>query len=363
MFDFIPLKYYTDLYYIALAVILAVACLYLNKHRLTASSNIFTINMLTFFLLFLGCVYMGMRPISGFYFGDMSTYNQYFLRIQQQGISAVPKTDYVFNYFMYLCTLVMTNKMYFIVLAVIYVWPLYYVAKINFNKGAFYLLFFLMGSFSFWAYGTNGLRNGIATSVFLLVFATKNRIVQIAILFLAFGIHSSMIIPIAALVVAYLVKNTKYLVFGWLAAIPVSLIAGGTLQVLFSGLMQDDRTSYLTAGNVNDDTFSGTGFRWDFVLYSAAAVYAGWYYIFKKNYRDQRYLLIYGTFLIANAFWIIVIKANFSNRFAYLSWFLMGLVIGYPLLKEYMFKDHNTKIIYILLSYFAFTFLMNVIIY
>lgn len=363
MFDFVSISSYSDTYYYILLVILLISILYLFKYRMTESSNIITIGVLNFVLIILATLYIGSREISGFYFGDMATYNRTFLQIQKQGYTAIPEKDFLFYYFMYICTLVMNNKMYFIIIDILYFLPIYIVSKVNFKNGAFYAIFLLIGSFSYWTYGTNGIRNGLATSCFLLLFATNKKWLQMLILFISVQLHSSMLIPTAAFLVAYFYRNPKNIIYGWLACIPISLIVGGPIQGIFAGLMEDDRTSYLTEGNVNNDNFSSTGFRWDFVIYSASAVFAGWYYIFKKNFEDQRYNLIYCTYVIANAFWILVIKANFSNRFAYLSWFMMALVIIYPLLKQYIFPNQEKALAYIMLAYFGFTFLMNVIIY
>jgi len=119
--------------------------------------------------------------------------------------------------------------------------------------------------------------------------------------------------------------------------------------------------SYLTQGNINGDNFSSTGFRWDFLLYSSAAVYASYYFIYQRNFVDNAYFRLVNIYLTTNAFWILVIQANFSNRFAYLSWFIMGIIICYPLLKELVLRNQNKKTGYIMLAYFSFTFLMNVI--
>lgn len=364
MFDWIPLQYYTDNYYYIILFLLVISILYLLSFTLTDYKNVITIKVLGVILFFLGTLYMGFRPINGEYFGDMISYNSSFLKIQEHGIDAIGKKDRLFFFITYLCTLVMDNKYYFLFMNFLYLLPLIIVSKVNFKKGAFYMVLMLMGSFSFWTYGTNGIRNGLATSCFLLVFSTNKKWLQAVILFISIQLHSSMIIPTAAFLVAYFYRNPKHILYGWLVCIPISLIAGEPIQSLFAGLMEDDRTSYLTEGNKFGDSFSSTGFRWDFVIYSASAVFAGWYYIFKKKFEDQRYNLIYSTYVIANAFWILVIKANFSNRFAYLSWFMMALVIFYPLLKQYLFqKNHQKVLIYIMLAYFGFTFLMNVIIY
>lgn len=50
-----------------------------------------------------------------------------------------------------------------------------------------------------------------------------------------------------------------------------------------------------------------------------------------------------------------------DNRFAYLSWFMLGLIIVYPLLRRKIIVNQHKKIGLILLIYFGFTFLMNVV--
>jgi hypothetical protein len=64
---------------------------------------------------------------------------------------------------------------------------------------------------------------------------------------------------------------------------------------------------------------------------------------------------------MANAFWILVIRANFSNRFAYLSWFLMAVIVFYPFFKMKFFKKQNKVLAYTILGYFGFTYLMFLI--
>jgi len=99
------------------------------------------------------------------------------------------------------------------------------------------------------------------------------------------------------------------------------------------------------------------------LFYSAFGVFAGWYFIYKKRFEDPFYNQLLNTYLICNGFWILVIRANYSNRFAYLSWFMMGLVIIYPVLKKQLFKNQHWVIGKIIFAYFLFTYLMNVIYY
>ena len=64
-----------------------------------------------------------------------------------------------------------------------------------------------------------------------------------------------------------------------------------------------------------------------------------WYIIFKRRIKvDFNYILLLGVYIYSNAFWVMVIRASFSNRFAYLSWFIYPLVLAYPLLKFPIWK-------------------------
>jgi hypothetical protein len=220
---------------------------------------------------------------------------------------------------------------------------------------------FLITAFSFWAYGTNGIRNGIAGSFFLLGISREKRLWQLVWIILAIGFHKSLILPVGAFVLANFYNNPKKLIYLWLGCIPLSLVAGGFFETFFATLgFEDDRVSYLT--EVADASqFENTGFRWDFLVYSATAVFAGWFYIFKRNYKDKVYFWLYNTYILTNAFWILVIRANYSNRFAYLSWFMISLVIVYPLLKQYIVSKQYKKIGIILFGYFSFTFIMNLL--
>lgn len=361
MFDWIPLDVYAKTHYYIMLFLVILTFLQSQSQSLDSKLNFTYMKVVGWgyftFLLF----YMGLRPISGRYFVDMGTYNQLFIQYANGGqITSV--NDIVFHTFTKISSQIMTANAYFLTCALIYMVPMVAVSKKWFNDYWFYGFLFLVTSFSFWAYGTNGIRNGIAGSLFLLAISREKRIWQIAFIILSIGFHKAMMLPVAAFILANLYNNPKVLIYIWFACIPISLVAGGFFEGFFGTIgLEDERLSYLTEGNVNNDQFASTGFRWDFLLYSATAVFAGWFYIFKKNYRDKIYFWLFNTYILSNAFWILVIRANFSNRFAYLSWFMISLVILYPLLKKYILSKQHKKIGLILLFYFGFTFFMNVL--
>lgn len=351
--DFIPLELYTPLYYYILLLVMLIIFSELNNSGYKKSKLGL---LLVGFIIF----YMGLRPVS-YYFGDMGTYAKIFNDFQYNDTSGF-ENDFVFNFFMKFSSNIMSINFFFLTCAFLYVFPLFLICKKWFENYWFYAFLMLVGSFSFWSYGTNGIRNGIATSLFLLAISRDKKLFQILWIVLAIGVHKSLLLPTLGYVIAQFYNKPKVMVAFWLICIPLSLAAGGFWENFFAGLgFEDDRLSYLTEGNVNEDEFSSTGFRWDFLLYSAAGVYSGWYFIVKKGLEDKIYFWLFNTYVFANAFWILVIRANFSNRFAYLSWFMMALVIIYPFLKKQLVPKQNKVLAFVILIYYAFTFLMNAI--
>lgn len=324
--------------------------------------SIQTFNVLGYIVVIGLTLYMGLRPISGHYFGDTANYAvTYYL--MQAGENPKIEKDYMFNYFMKWCSNFMNIHSFYLLLDFLYILPYVLFSKKYFKRYWFFAMFMFISSFSFWSAGTNGLRNGIGTSFFILGLYYYNRkMVMYALFALGFFMHASVIIPIAAFVVARLYRNPKFYMLVWFAAIPLSLAGGEAWNTFFAGLGFEDRTAgYLTDSDSNLEQFSQTGFRWDFLMYSALAIFAGWYFIFKKKLKDDFYIYIFGTYAIANAFWILVITAAFSNRFAYLSWFLMPVVIAYPMFRYRIWKNQYKIFGIILVLYFMFTYLLNVI--
>lgn len=351
-FDFIPVELYGVFFYYAMLVVVIVIFFDLFERFKTSSFG----RLFVWILI----IYIGFRPVSGIWFGDMITYNRLFLNYQQ-GMFIMSTKDLLFHLFTKWCSGFMTAPFFFLTCATLYIYPMYIVSKKWFKDYWFYSFLMLITSFSFFAAGTNGLRNGIAGSLFLLAISRDRKIWQIVILFFAIGFHKTMLLPTLGFLIAQFYNKPKVLIWFWILCIPLSLAGGGFWETFFAGLgFDDDRLSYLT-GEVEADKFSSTGFRWDFLAYSATAVFAGWYFIVKREYKDKIYFWLFNTYIFANAFWILVIRANFSNRFAYLSWFMMGLVIVYPFLKQRFFDNQSKVFGQILLIYFLFTFLLNVL--
>lgn len=360
MFDWIPIHNYTNIYYYV--CLLFVVITYVNTQTSSLANNhrISMMNRWGYLFLFLVTIYMGLRPIHEV-FVDMTGYASTFLRFHE-GYGNLEFRDPLYASFVLFTSKIVNVDTFFLLCAILYILPLYLICKKWFKDYWFYAFLLLAISFSFWAYGVNGIRNGIASSLFLLGISRDKRLWQIFWIIISIGFHKTMILPFAGFILANLINKPKLFILFWISAIFMSLIGGGFWESLFANIgINDERISYFTT-EVDSDKFSRTGFRWDFLLYSSVPVFFGWYYIVKKKFNDNFYKLIFVTYTFANAIWVLIIRANFSNRFAYLSWFMMALIIIYPLLKDTIVKKQHKFIGYIFLLYFLFTFIMNVLI-
>ncbi len=357
MLSFIPENIYYDLYinFFLLYVLFTLIHTYILK--IEDYKNVIFINISGVFLGIFLLIFIGMRPIYGL-FGDTLNYNVGFTRYAN-GAEISKVNDYGWHLFMKLSSSIMTVHGFFTICAFLYIFPLYRVSKAFFKEYWYYAFLMFVVSFSFWTYGVNGVRNGVACSLFLLGLSYRNNILVMILCFLvSLMFHKTLFLPIIAYGITYFYNNPKVFLKIWLICIPLSLVLGGLFISLFASLgFGDERLAgYLTSA-------SAGSFRIDFIFYSGFAVFAGWYFIIKKGFHDSLYNQILNTYLICNSFWILVIRANFSNRFAYLSWFMMAIVIIYPLLKRHFFNNHHWMLGKILFVYFLFTYLMYYVYY
>ncbi|HEY0092629.1 MAG TPA: EpsG family protein [Flavobacterium sp.] len=358
METFIPLQYYTFVYYNVLLLTVLLMYFNANVNVLASGKNHNFIRLLGILFVPFIVLYIGMRPIDPI-FVDMTMYNHLFVQFADGETTASEiKGDVGFLYFVQYASKVMTPEMFFLICAVIYITPLVVVSFKWFKEYWFYAFLMLVISFSFLGYGVNGIRNGMATSLFLLAVSFHSRkVVMVLLLLLSIGFHKSMSLPICALALTYFHNDMRTYLKAWIFAIPISFVVGGFFVAFFTTLGFDDARVgiYLS----EDPLQSANGFRWDFILYSATGVFAGWYYIVKKQYKDPFYERLLNVYLISNMFWILIIRAGFSNRFAYLSWFLLAIVIIYPLIKVKLISNQHRIVGQILFIYFMFTYLLN----
>lgn len=317
-------------------------------------------------------IMFGMRPISGLYFGDTSNYAAIYQMFETYGSFYVEgssgiENDWLFYIVMVFCAQIMNVNGFFVIVICFYVMMMFAgCRKLDFQHGATIMLF-CIGAFSFYAYAVNGIRNGVACSIVILALAgvcRGERVWPVLLTFLAIGCHKSTALPLACMFFSYFVRNPKYMYGIWLGAFILSLVFGEIISQMIVFVGYDDRIStYLSMNSEEASELIGIAlekrFRWDFLVYSIIPLILGAYTLFVRKVYNSTYLILLGTYTYANAFWIIVIRDIFSNRFAYLSWFLYPIVLAYPLLNLPVFeKNHSQKVSLILLGHFGFTTIM-----
>ena len=327
-----------------------------------------TNNILIFSYIILFIFLLGLRPLSYVFIDTMNYAGTY--KAFQSGTVVFDSNskEWVFEWLMYYCSKVMDVHSILLMVEVLYIIPVLW-ACYKFIPNHYLLMFiFCMGAFSFFTYGVNGIRNGMACSLIIAAMSCVNGNIKEKILggllcFVAFNIHRSTALPILCIIGSFFVKDSRYIMGFWLFSIIISLVAGGAVEQFFISLGFDDRMESYSSENIDAGSFSSTGFRWDFLLYSCIPITLGYYVLFVRKVWDKNYLLLLNTYILCNSFWVMMIRASFSHRFAYLSWFMYAIVLAYPCLKFPVWKNQGSVTALILLAHFAFTFIMLEFIY
>jgi hypothetical protein len=451
----LPASLYTPLYHHAMFLVVfgCVLLYWAGKDHVRALDHF---NQVATIVIGVGVIlFIGFRPVSGVFI-DMVGYARAYERVQDGGEAKLP--DKLFNGLMRLCAPILPTGGFFFVCALIYIAPLAIAFCRVHGTWGFPVFLACLTALSFWVYGVNGIRNGMATSVLILAFAYHDRpVVMFCFMAAACGLHGATMLPAAAFLLVRLVKRTELWLAFWFVCVAVSLIAGNvgeTLLSRYNPFAWDNRVEgYL----LNSE---GSGFRADFLAYSiipvlvtlllaapartrlrravaqtkngpalnwmryrsvlaaermgmerlacvqatmgnvdvatagsgrasndrASSSGVGWKTSGGRGFSATRsevkqngwnslpwvrllrsdpfYARLVNTYLLANAIWVLLINANFSNRFAYLSWFMMPWVLLYPFVPGKSIKRPRTALIAaILCAHYLFTYVMIVVIY
>lgn len=374
LFSFIPLRYYTlyfDLLIMVLVLFTYIQCARGNVFHPQATS--INSSMGTIVMVFI-ILYMGLRNPYSSFFGDTVNYAHGFdnLAISHTPFNWSWKGEWFFYSLMgFIAKSTGDVRILFLLCALIYVGSLW-LAMVRMFGDHYYIPFLvILSMFTFWTYGVNGMRNGMGASLFILALSFADNIpIMVFFAFLAVGCHKSVSLMIGAALVTWFFNNCRLFLSLWLLAVVASYLAGYSIQHYIGSigfLGEDARFNYYMTTDA--ETFlrwEGTrlkmGFRWDFLAYSAIAVYVGYYFIIKRKFQDEYYHWLYNIYLLTNAFWVLVIRAAFSNRFAQISWFIMPVVLIYPFMKKRFFPNHEMMTGVAILVFYAFAFFTNVVI-
>lgn len=313
-------------------------------------------------------IYIGFRKID-IYFVDTVTYQriyQEFCVYPNESMELL--SDYGFALLTYFLAPFKSDRLYFIVIGCLYVLPLYFTFKDKLKDNYYILLLLFICSFSFIGYGVNGLRNGLATTFLICAFFNKKLFGQLFWIAIAISMHKSALLPAVFFLLSKRFSNPKWYVYLWFACLFLTIIAHDFIgqylgSIDFLGENDNRMEEYFNldfgGGETGNVSFSHTGFRWDFVLYSVIPIWLGFKYIIKKHFNEEWYKRLYCVYVGCNAFWLLTMYIPFNNRFAYLSWFIYPIVMSYPLLiNNNIIKNQGARLKQMVFINFLFTFLM-----
>lgn len=317
--------------------------------------------LLTFSLIF----FIGFRPVS-ILFADMVNYADWYSRLYEGvffNFDWDTENKLFDNLFRWWASQRLGYTSFFLFIASIYFGAAYLGIRKLFpnNQLAAFLVF--LAAFSTFSYATNGIKAGAATSLFILAMGyRKNLKICIPLVLLSWGFHHSMIMVVAAFVMTLFIKNPKVYFGMWIFCFLMAAAHITTFAQFFSGFTTEHGAEYLLGEGGSDGTRGG--FRIDFIIYSAAPVVVGWYALFKKKLQlSSLYKNLLNLYVCLNAIWMLCMYAEFTNRIAYLSWFIYPIVLIYPFLQEQWGKNRYKAFSLVMLGHLGFTLFMNIVYY
>lgn len=357
----IPAQYYHDIYLLIVTILSLFA---FSKYGLystdrlddTFAEPIGPSLILCVFMIF----FIGMRPLSGRYFGDMAGTVQTWFLYDTGTFSFSWDVENILydNLRAYMSTAGVSVYTFFLFIAFIYFSVMLWACRKFFPKDTFFAYLVFLAAFSTFSYSTNGIKAGSAASIFMLALAYHDKpIVTIVLSLISWGFHHSMVMVVASYLIVYFFHKPKWFIILWIFSMLVAAAHITTFQSLFMSMADEQGQVYLAGQEF------GKGFRLDFILYSAMPVLVGYYAIYKKEIQSRSYEIILCLYLMTNAIWMLCMYAEFTNRIAYLSWLQYPVVLIYPFLKEQWGENQYPLVKKMAYGHLAFTLFMTLVYY
>lgn len=356
---------YQTIYLILVLLLSFIVCRDYNSSRTRRDikvNNSRRVGELVFVLLL--SLFIGLRPVSSV-FVDMVNYSEYYDAFSTTLFEFDWHTDNIIfdNLFTLFAALGINKELFFLLISLIYFICMYAACKRLFHKEGFLVFVVCLAAFSTFSYGVNGIKAGAAASIFLLAIAYYDRVIPSLILaIISYGFHHSMQVPVVAWVIVLLFHDSRVFLFLWFVCLILSALHFTFFQELFASLTDETGSAYLSNTD-SQNSFTLSGFRPDFILYSAVPIIVGAYVFLKQKVVSKEYNLILSFYLLTNSVWLLCMYAEFTNRIAYLSWFVYPVVLIYPFVTFYRGKRAMQTMEFVIYAHLLFTMFMVFIYY
>ena len=337
-----------------------------SESRLDRNENGFSLGvfLLTLFLV----LFIGERPISGRYFVDMSMYRHMWNLYEGTNYRITwNTTNKVFDNLLNSMASSGANVYtFFVLIAAIYFIGIAWACSSLFPRDKMAAFLVYLGAFSTYGFGTNGIKAGAAASLFLValaMYAKRKWLWMTVFLFLSWGFHHSMVLPVVAFVACLFVKNPRWYFAFWVLCFFMAMFHITFIQTLFAGFIDEEGAEYLMGyeSHIRHDILGG--FRIDFIAYSAAPIVIGWIAVFKKQIVSREYMFLLNVYILINSVWLLCMYAEFTNRISYLSWLMLPIVLIYPYLNEEWGEGQYRTFQWVALGHLSFTLFLQYIYY
>lgn len=312
---------YAPVFFNAVAIVTLAVCLRLRGGRIGGR----TMDQAFLVLSVVVTLFLGMRPVAT-QFGDTVNYATAF---ESMSRGEEPPYEWGFVALMRLCSGTIPVEGFLLVCTAVYVAPLAFAAHRRHRIARLEVLVAFVGAFSFYPYGVNGIRSGMAASLFIAAIASGGLGWRVGLMAAAASIHKSAVLLAAAWIATGRLRNPRLWSAAWWIALLASVLAGSRISAFLSslpGLASDERAQvYFSA-----DSEETSGLRLDFVLYSIAPLLATEWLAGPRIWADRFYVRLRNLYLGLNAFWLLTMYAAYTNRFAYLSWAMFPWVLVHP---------------------------------
>lgn len=331
-----------------------------NSFSYPQSNSIFM--LLTFMILFIG--FRPEHPI----FGDMMVYVQtYHILYEGTAFEMDWSTDNVIfdNLIALSGALRIGMTPFFVLCAIVYFGCSFIGIKRLCPNHVLPVYLVWLAAFSTFSYATNGVKAGCASSVFIFVLSYHKQLrICLPLMIVSIGFHHSMKVPCMAFALTLFYKNPKWYFYGWVFCLVMSVLHVSFFQTLFASYSDERAGGYLIGGGNDDILQAKAGFRPDFIAYSVMPVWVGYQLVMKRKEQiSETYRTLLYYYLVTNGVWMLCMYAEFTNRVAYLSWFLYPIVLVYPFLYE-NWGDNQYRMFAKAMGYhLAFTVFMDMVYY
>ena len=370
MFGLIAAQNYYTVYLIIVSIISFGVCYIYNIKKVSITQPLkkkrTTIGVLLIAIFM--AIFIGFRPESIVFVDTISYVKFYHFFYENKAFIFDKEAENLLfdNYLAWVGSQNLGTTFFFVSIAAIYFICTYIACRRIFPQDtlAAYLVF--LAAFSTFSYGTNGIKAGAAASIFLLAMSYRENLkICIPLILVSWGFHHSMIMTVVAFILTLIYKNSKVYFAAWCFCLLVAIAHITFFQELFAEILSDSGDSganYLS--DVNSDWGGKTGFRIDFVIYSAMPILVGYWAVYKKRLQlSNIYICLLNLYMTLNGTWMLCMYANFTNRIAYLSWFLYPIVLIYPYLNENWGPTRYKAFSLVMLAHLSFTLFMQFVFY